>query len=126
MSNNFVQSLFRSISESSVLVIQETLSVPSVAWAQVERHLTFFESNLFRYLDDESLRDAYQSLLPEIFLLGSLINEDDENSSSVSSKCLNIWSRFLAQGPGDLLVLVKTKLRARLQFHVRDVGSWSR
>ena len=126
MTKDFLQSLFRSLSESFVPVIQEPLRVPSVPWLQIERHLFFFESTLFRYQDNESLWDVYQLLLPEIFLLGSLINEDDGGSSSVSSKCLNIWSGFLDQGPESLRVLVKSNLHARLQFHVESVGSWSR
>ena len=126
MTTGFLQSLFRSLSESFVPVIQGILRVPSVPWVQIEGHLLFFESTLFFHLDDESLWDVYQSLLPEIFLLGSLINEDDEDSSSVSSMCLNLWTGFLARGPGNLLALVKQTLRGRLQFHVESVSSWSR
>lgn len=126
MTKNFLRSLFRSVSESFVPSIQEVLCVPPVTWAQIERHLTFFQLTLFRYLGDESLWDVYQSLLPEIFLLGSLINEDDEDSSNISSKCMNIWSRFLAEGQERLLAHVKPNLCARLQFHVRSVDSWSR
>lgn len=126
MTKRFLQSLFRSLSESFVPVIQEILCVPSVPWLQIERHLIFFELTLFRYLDDESLWDVYQSLLPEIFLLGSLTNEGDEYSPSVSSICVNIWSEFLARGPESLPLLVKPNLQARLQFHVDSVGSWSR
>jgi len=126
VTKKFLQSLFRSLSESFVSVIQEILRVPSVPWAQIERQLTFFESFLFRYLDSESLWDVYRYLLPEIFLLGSLITEIDEDSSSVSSICLDIWSGYLARSPENLLVLVKLNLRSRLQFHVESVGSWSR
>lgn len=126
MTKNFLQSLFRSLSESFVPVIQEILRVPSVPWVQIERHLIFFESTLFRYLDDELLWDIYQSLLPEVFLLGSLVNEGDEDSSNVSSRCLSIWSKFLTRSPENLLVSVKSKLRERLLFHVESVGSRSR
>lgn len=126
MTKNFLQSILRSLSESFVPVIQEFLRVPSVPWAQIERHLIFLESTLFRHLDDESLWDVYRSLLPEVFLLGSLINGDDEDLSNVSSICLNIWSGFLTRGPENLLVSVKSNLRVRLLFHVESVGSWSR
>lgn len=126
MTKNLPQSIFRSVSESFVPIIQEALCVPPVSWTQIERHLTFFRLTLFRYLDDESLWDVYQTLLPEIFLLGSLINEDDEDLSNIPSKCLSIWSGFLAQSQEGLLVLVKPTLCARLQFHVRSVDSWSR
>ncbi|KAF9652581.1 hypothetical protein BDM02DRAFT_3088924 [Thelephora ganbajun] len=126
VTKNFLQSLFRSLSESFVPVVQEILRIPSAPWAQIERHLTFFESILFRYLDDESLWNVYQSLMPEVFLLGSLTNEGDEDSSSISLICLNIWSRFLAWSPENLLVVVKPTLRARLQFHVESVLSRSR
>jgi len=126
VTKKFQQSLFRSISESFLPSIQEILRVPSASWVQIEGHLIFLESTLFRYLDDESLWDVYQLLLPEIFLLGSLTTGDDEDSSSVSPICLNIWSGFLARGQGNLLLLVKSKLLARLQFHMENVGSWSR
>jgi hypothetical protein len=126
VTEEFLQSLFRSLSGSFVPVIQEILCVPSVPWAQVERNLAFHRSVLFRYLEVESLWDVYQLLLPEIFLLGSLVNEDQEDSSGVSYKCLDIWSRFFTQSPHDLLMLVKSKLCVRLQFHVRSVSSWSR
>lgn len=126
MTTDFLRSLFRSLSESFASVIQEILRVPSVPSVQIERHLVFFESTLFHYLDDESLWDVYQLLLPEIFLLGSLINEDDDDSSRVSSICLSIWSGFLTRGPENLLVSVKSNLRVRLLFHVESVGSWSR
>lgn len=126
MTKKFLQSLFRSLSESLVPAIQEILRVPSAPWVQIEGCLIFLESTLFRYLDDESLWDVYQSLLPEIFLLGSLTNGDDEDPPRVSSICLNIWSGFLVRGQGNLILLVKSKLRARLQFHVESVGSWSR
>lgn len=125
LTKGFLQPLFRSLCESFVPIIQETLRVPSVPSVQIERHLIFLESTLFRYLDDEQLWDVYQSLLPEVFLLGSLINED-EDSSNASSICLNIWSGFLARGPENLLSFVKPNLRARLQFHVESVVSWSR
>lgn len=126
VTKNFLRSLFRSLSESFVPNIQKALCAPLVPRAQIERHLTFFQLTLFHYLDDEPLWDVYQSLLPEIFLLGSSIIGDDEDSSSVASKCLNIWSGFLVQSQEDLLVLVKPILCARLQFHMRSVNSWSR
>jgi hypothetical protein len=125
VTNRFLQSLFRSLSESFVSGIQETSRIPSVPWAQIERQLTFFESTLFRYLDNESLWDVYQSLLPEIFLLGSLTNEGDEGLLGISSMSQNIWSGFLARSPDNLLASVKPNLRARLQFHIESVGSWS-
>lgn len=107
--------------------IQEFPRVPPVPWAKIERHLTFFQLILFRYLDDESLWDVYRSLLPEIFLLGSLVSDEGyEDSSNISSKSLNIWSGFLTQSQEDLLILVKPILCARLQFHIRSVDSWSR
>ena len=123
MTKNFLQSLFRSLSGSFVPIIQEALHAPSAPWAQMERQLTFFESTLFRYLDNEPLWDVYQLLLPEIFLLGSSVNEEDEASLSASSMCLNIWSGFLARSPGNLIALVKPNLRARLQSCVESVGS---
>ena len=126
MTKNFLQSLFRSLSGSFVPVIQEALRAPSAPWAKIERQLTFFESTLFRYLDNESLWDVYQLLLPEIFLLGSAVNEDDEASFTASSMCLNIWSGFLARNPGNLLALVKPNLRARLQSCVESVSLRSR
>lgn len=122
----FLQSLFRSLSESFVPVIQEALSTPSAPWAQIERQLTVIESTLFHYLDNESLWDVHQLLLPEIFLLGSLVNEDDEASLRASPICLRIWSGFLARSPGDLLVLVKPNLLARLQYCVESPGLRSR
>lgn len=121
----FLQSLFRSLSESFVHVIQETSHIPSMPWVQIQRKLTFFKSSLLHYLDNESLWDVYQPLLPEIFLLGSFINKDDEDSFSVSSICLNIWSGFLSRSPENLLVLVKSNLRARLRFHAENTSSWS-
>lgn len=126
MTEGFLRSLFRSLSESFVPSVQEVLRVPSVPWAQIERHLTFFQLTLFRYLDDESLWDVYQSLIPELFLLGSLANEEDEDSPNISAECMNIWSGFLVQSQKDLLLLIKPYLRARLQFHVRSVDSQSR
>ena len=126
VTNNFLQSLFRSLSESFVPVIQEALRTSSAPWIRIERQLAFFDSALFRYLDNESLWDIYQLLLPEIFLLGSSVNEDDEASLRASSMCLNIWSGFLARNPGNLLVSVKPNLRARLQSCVESAGSRSR
>jgi len=119
----FLRSLFRSLSESFVPVIQEALRAPSAPWAQIERQLIFFESTLFRYLDNESLWDVYRLLLPEIFLLGSLANEDDGASLSASSICLTIWSGFLARSLGNLLMLVKPNLRARLRSCVESPRS---
>src|ERR1700684_1386905 len=75
VTESFVQSLFRSLSESFVPVIQQILRVHPAPSDDIERHLTFFQSTLFRYLGEESLWDVYRSLLPEIFLLGSLIDE---------------------------------------------------
>ena len=126
MAQDFLRSPFRSVSESLIPLIQETLSDASVPLVRIEKHLIFLESTIFRYLDDESLWDVYQSLLPEIFLLGSLINENAEDSSSVSSMCRNIWSGFLTQGSENLYALVKSILQVRLLFYVENVGSWPR
>lgn len=126
MTNRFLQSLFRSLSESFVSGVREISRIPSVPWAQIERQLTFFESTLLRYLDNKSLWDVYQSLLPEIFLLGLLPNEGNEDLLGISSISQNIWSGFLARSPDNLLVSVKPNLCARLRFHIESVGSWSR
>src|SRR5882757_6366926 len=126
VTKDFLRSLFRSLSESFIREIREIPGLPSVSWAQIERRLSFFELTLSHFLGDESLWDIYQSLLPEIFLLGSLIGEDDEDLLSVSSICLKIWSEFLTRSPEKLLVSVWPNLRTRLQFHVESVGSWSR
>lgn len=126
VTQDFLRSAFRSVSESFVPLIQEILSDASVSWVRIERHLIFLESTILRYLDDESLWDIYQSLLPEVFLLGSLINENVEDSSSVSLTCRNIWSGFLTRGSENLYALVKSTLQVRLLFRVENVGSWLR
>lgn len=126
MTKKFLRSHFRSLSEAFVPVIREALLTSFVYWGQIERQLTFFESVLFHYLDNESLWDIYQLLIPDIFLLGSLVNESDEASLRASSMCLNIWSKFLARSPENLLVLVKPNLRVRLRSYVESTGSRSR
>lgn len=126
MTQNFLQPPFRSLSGSFVPIIQGTLCGASVPWVRIERHLVFFESTISRYINDESLWDVYQSLLPEIFLLGSLIDENAEGSLSVPSMCLNIWSGFLARSSENLHALVKSTLQVRLLFLVENVGSWPR
>lgn len=126
VTESVVHSLFRSLSKSFVHVTQGNLRASSAPWIQIQRQLIFFESTLFRYLDNEPLWDVYQSLVPEVFLLGSLVNGDDEDSSRVSSMCFELWSGFLARSPEKLLMSVKPTLRARLQFHVENTSSWSR